>query len=122
MLAFYIVGGLLLVYLFVYGAYVHYSEKFEEASQKKKGFMYGLFYKLENGTVLFIVKAWRQTGMKETRQYIIERKSGVESIFNRDHFEKQYGEKFNPNSLFIKPVGETEIPQPRYSRLTVVTK
>lgn len=119
--AFFIVGGILVVAQFISGGVLTYSDKLKTQKQKEKGLMFGLFYKRVNGEYLFIVKTWLYNEATEMKEQIISKNSGTDAIFQRDTFEKQYKEQFDGNSLIIKNIGPEEMPNPKYSRLYQTT-
>lgn len=77
----------------------------------------GLYYQLQNGTELFIAKSNQKKQIEAGLSDLKRKSARVSSIINYETFERVCGERFDPDSLYIKPIDNQTILYPMY-RLT----
>jgi hypothetical protein len=76
--------------------------------------MTGLFYRLVNGTELYICKHWLPERINEVKRALINHSHSLRCMFDYNSFEHVCGEQFNPKSLFSKPIAVNACIYPMY--------
>lgn len=82
--------------------------------QRTVGFMFGIFYNLEDGRDLFVVKTWSEKDATHSIEKISENSNSHSSILNHTDFEKQTGRSFDGSKMHIKKVPIDRIIYPYY--------